>query len=516
MAQVRFEGGFRTSPLTATDRDLVLAFQAGDDQAYDRIYARFRPMARRACLRVLANPEDAEEAAQETMLRVLEALPTFNGRYLLGAWVNRIATNVSLDILRARARRPENGKQLDLEAVEGSAGDDDPGELTERAAEGRTVHDFLDKLPPHHRAALVMREIEGRSHEEIATALSMSRSQVKALIHRAKRTFRREWGIGGRQGLRALIPVFATFRMPGLFRKVLQTSESAAGAAAPAFSSPAMVTATAAGERFTAAVAAIFVGTVGIGTVVANRPGPPERPPAVVVAQAPAEAEASLQPATRPVVREHRPARDVKDAEKTKPDPQAVPEVVPEPTPEPSVEPSPAPELTPPPPPEPSAATDPVPPHPSGFAFGFASDLEAEQGCECGGSPSLSQDASSVNKDGVLSFRVGVTGAAILDAGGTAAWGTDVDASWSGGQNTLSFTATTPDGTSTYDASGSFVERTEEAWGGWTYVFGGRYVRRGGPLEHDSLPQHGSYTLALTFSWQEHRLVEADLSLAEG
>src|SRR5919202_3842882 len=87
-----------------SDRELVLAFQAGDEAAYDEIYRRCRPVAESISRRLLKNPEDAKEASQETMLRVLQALPRFNGRYLLQAWAASIAAKVCLDALRARTR----------------------------------------------------------------------------------------------------------------------------------------------------------------------------------------------------------------------------------------------------------------------------------------------------------------------------------------------------------------------------------------------------------------------------
>src|SRR5205085_9122171 len=91
-----------------TEKQLVLAFKAGQGAAYDEIYRRNRAMVEHICRRLLKNPDDAQEAAQETMVRVLQGLPQFNGRYLLQAWVARIATNVCLDVLRAKSRRQES------------------------------------------------------------------------------------------------------------------------------------------------------------------------------------------------------------------------------------------------------------------------------------------------------------------------------------------------------------------------------------------------------------------------
>ena len=94
------------------DKLLVLQFQNGGREAYAEIFERYRPLTERICYRILGNREDAQEAVQETMLRVLRGLETFNGRYQLQAWIARIATNVSVDMVRARARRPNTGVGL--------------------------------------------------------------------------------------------------------------------------------------------------------------------------------------------------------------------------------------------------------------------------------------------------------------------------------------------------------------------------------------------------------------------
>src|SRR3972149_9281673 len=88
------------------DRMLVLDFQAGDPEAFVEIHHRYGGLARHVCRRFLPNRQDADEAFQETMVRVFQGLYRFNGRYALQPWIARIATNVSLDQLRAAARRP--------------------------------------------------------------------------------------------------------------------------------------------------------------------------------------------------------------------------------------------------------------------------------------------------------------------------------------------------------------------------------------------------------------------------
>lgn len=182
-------------PATPDDKEMALAFQRGEKGAYQEIYSRYQERVHRVCRRMLGKPEDAQEAAQETFLRVYTALGKFNGRYQLGAWITRIATNVCLDQIRARSRRPVEAtpiEDLELDFL-ASGADSDPETMSVRRAEGRRVRKVLLGLPPLHRAAIVLRDFEGLSYAEVAVALGMTECQVKALIHRARKGFRRSW-----------------------------------------------------------------------------------------------------------------------------------------------------------------------------------------------------------------------------------------------------------------------------------------------------------------------------------
>ncbi|MFN2587487.1 MAG: RNA polymerase sigma factor [Actinomycetota bacterium] len=182
-------------PASADDKEMALAFQRGEKGAYQVIYERHEERVRRVCRRMLGKPEDAQEAAQETFLRVYTALGKFNGRYQLGAWITRIATNVCLDQIRARSRRPVEAtpvEDLELDLLSSGA-DSDPEAVTVRNAESRRVRKVLLGLPPLHRAAIVLRDFEGLSYAEVGVVLGMTECQVKALIHRARKGFRRSW-----------------------------------------------------------------------------------------------------------------------------------------------------------------------------------------------------------------------------------------------------------------------------------------------------------------------------------
>ena len=212
----RTEGG---SPPARSDRDLVLAFKAGDRAAYEEMYARYHSRVFGVCRRILRDQQDAEEAAQETFLRAYQALHRFNGRYQLGAWLSRIASNTSVDQLRSRSRAPLVGLLGDAEPpVEGS----DPQEVV--VGDHPRLAVAIGSVKPLHARALALRSLEGLSHQEIAERLGLSASQVKALLHRARSSLRKAWD-------RAEGWIFA----PVLSLRSLFGDRSAAGSASSPF-----------------------------------------------------------------------------------------------------------------------------------------------------------------------------------------------------------------------------------------------------------------------------------------
>lgn len=209
------------------DRDLVVAYKGGVPEAYDEMYRRYSARINGVCRRMLGNPEDAREATQETFLKAYQALPRFNGQYKLGAWLARIAANVCVDHIRKRSRHAtltpltekHEGTQVS-HGPEDMIGTDDPALRT------------LEHIQPLHARALELRTLHGYSHIEIAEQLNMSPMQVKALLHRARLSFKRAWDSASGW---ALAPLF------GLRSLVHQGSKDASGIGAqfPAWSSTA-------------------------------------------------------------------------------------------------------------------------------------------------------------------------------------------------------------------------------------------------------------------------------------
>ncbi|MFN2586491.1 MAG: RNA polymerase sigma factor [Actinomycetota bacterium] len=178
-----------STPPFASDRDLVVAFQQGRVDAYDEIYRLYSARVRRVCARMLKNPQDVDEATQETFLKAYQALGRFNGQYQLGAWLSRIASNVCLDLIRVRCR---NAGQVSLSDDHENAGTErGPEEIV--VGENPRIQEAISGIQPLHAQALKLRALGGLSHREMAGELHMTPAQVKALLHRARSSFRRAW-----------------------------------------------------------------------------------------------------------------------------------------------------------------------------------------------------------------------------------------------------------------------------------------------------------------------------------
>ena len=172
--------------LDPTDDELVAAAQRGDGAAMDQLLRRHYDRAHAVCRRIAGGTRDADDAAQEAMIRVVRNIGTFDGRSAFGTWVYRIATNTALDELRKRKRRPQ------LHVV------DDEGGPPEQADElsHRTIDDITDRitidaalaeLPDEFKAAVVMRDVGDLDYAEIAVALDIPVGTVKSRIARGRR-----------------------------------------------------------------------------------------------------------------------------------------------------------------------------------------------------------------------------------------------------------------------------------------------------------------------------------------
>ena len=180
------------------DWEVLLAerHRLGDESAFEEVYNRFVQVVYNLCLRLARSPEDAEDLAQETFLRIYRHLGSFDGRSSLKTWIYRVTVNHCSSKLGRRRLLTIPLRFSDDEDEEGvllAATERDPESLQLARDAGERVQAALRQLQPNYRAAVVLRDLEDLSYEEIAVVLDINIGTVRSRIAR------------GREGLRHLI-----------------------------------------------------------------------------------------------------------------------------------------------------------------------------------------------------------------------------------------------------------------------------------------------------------------------
>jgi len=147
------------------------------DDAFQEVVAHLRPQLYAHCLRMLRSPQDADDAVQESLLRAWRALPRFDGRAPIRAWLYRIATNVCLTALRKRDRLVP----IEDEDAVGVTEPDD-----EAHSDAAQAMDITLRLPASQRAAVILRDVLGYPAREAATTLGTTPASVNSALQRAR------------------------------------------------------------------------------------------------------------------------------------------------------------------------------------------------------------------------------------------------------------------------------------------------------------------------------------------
>lgn len=162
----------------------------GDGQAMDAVISACMRPVYNICLRVLGNAQDAEDAAQEALLKIFKGLAAFRGDSEFSSWVYRIATNASLDCARRRSNGAVGLEDAAAQEIQDAA--KGPGELFADAALAEEINECLHALDFNHREVLLLREYGGYSYQEIADRLGLEVGTVKSRIARARAALRAE------------------------------------------------------------------------------------------------------------------------------------------------------------------------------------------------------------------------------------------------------------------------------------------------------------------------------------
>ncbi len=176
----------------ASDMSLVQRVQRGERNAYNLLVLKYQHKVVKLVMRYLRDPAEAEDVAQEAFIKAYRALPQFRGDSAFYTWLYRIAINTAKNALAARDRSPVR-YELDLQGSEESP--DPVGRLRDpETPEGlalteeirTTVNSAIEALPEDLRTAIVLRELEGLSYEEIAAAMDCPVGTVRSRIFRAR------------------------------------------------------------------------------------------------------------------------------------------------------------------------------------------------------------------------------------------------------------------------------------------------------------------------------------------
>jgi len=171
----------------------MLAFQAGDEAAFDEIVEHYSGQVFGLLRRLLGPAAAIEDLAQEAFLRLYRAKDRYQPRGKLGTFLYRIVYNLALNRLRDGKRRREvalpssaEGERIDLE----DAGTEAPWEDSDRRSWAQRIEEALERLPENQRAALVLQHYDGLDLEQIGEVLGISPKATKSLLHRARTKLR--------------------------------------------------------------------------------------------------------------------------------------------------------------------------------------------------------------------------------------------------------------------------------------------------------------------------------------
>lgn len=191
----------QTMPMPTAAESEACAFDEGEDAqlarraagadvaAFEALYRRHHRRVHGVILRLVGHASArAEDLTQEAFVRAWQALPTFRFESAVSTWLHRMAVNTALMELRARRSRPQADD--DEDALESLSMPDTAG----RAVLGRDLERAVATLPPRARAVLVLHDVEGWKHEEIAAELGMAVGSSKAQLHRARGLLRTRIG----------------------------------------------------------------------------------------------------------------------------------------------------------------------------------------------------------------------------------------------------------------------------------------------------------------------------------
>ncbi|MDR2031779.1 MAG: RNA polymerase sigma factor RpoE [Azoarcus sp.] len=174
------------------DQQLVERVQGGDKQAFGLLVLKYQRKLYRLLARLVRDPAEVEDLAQETFIKAYRALGSFRGESAFYTWLYRIGINTAKNYLAAQGRRVSAVTGLDASEMEGIEGGerlrdfDTPERQLMTRQIAQTVDEAMAALPVELRKAITLRELEGLSYEDIASAMECPIGTVRSRIFRAR------------------------------------------------------------------------------------------------------------------------------------------------------------------------------------------------------------------------------------------------------------------------------------------------------------------------------------------
>lgn len=174
------------------DQQLVERVQRGDKQAFGLLVDKYRRKLGRLLSRFIRDQAEVEDVVQEAFIKAYRALPNFRGESAFYTWLYRIGINTAKNYLVSMGRRPQTSNEIDVDDAENFEDGDELRTLDTPETElmtqeiAKTVQLAIDALPEDLKTAIVLREIEGLSYEEIATMMDCPIGTVRSRIFRAR------------------------------------------------------------------------------------------------------------------------------------------------------------------------------------------------------------------------------------------------------------------------------------------------------------------------------------------
>jgi RNA polymerase sigma-70 factor (ECF subfamily) len=182
-----------------SDQDIVVLARAGEETAYRELIRRYERPLFSLLYRMVRDRELAEDLAQETFVKALNAIESYRPEYKFSSWIFKIANNAAIDHLRRReldtlslegSPHAETPDAVEATALQIGDRQESPLEAVEARELGGQIEQAIARLRPEYRSCILLRHVEGRAYEEIAEILNLPLGTVKTYIHRARNELR--------------------------------------------------------------------------------------------------------------------------------------------------------------------------------------------------------------------------------------------------------------------------------------------------------------------------------------